>query len=707
MALSKDLLIKNTGLQKTILRLSGLDCSDCAKKLEKTLSEYPGVASALINFTAGKIVVEHQITENEIIKVIKSLGYSASLEQEKVEIKPWFHDIRLVTTIFSGILIFIAVIIHYVFKLENLSPYIFLAAILVGGGYIFKNAVNSLKYFSLDMNVLMSIAVFGAIGIGEWLEGAAVVFLFSVGNTLQNRTMEKTRDSIRDLMKLSPKKARVSRNGQETMIPIEEIVPGDLVYIHPGDKVPVDGVIVRGTSTLDQSAITGESIPCPKKENDNVFAGTINVDGYIEVKTTKFPGETTLAKIIHLIEEAQSKKAPAQQIVDRFANYYTPIVIGLAIAVAVLPTLIWGLPFEQWFYSSLVLLVIACPCALVISTPVSLVAAIGTAARKGILIKGGSYLERVGFVNSIAFDKTGTLTKGKPQVKNIYTFDEISEDELIKEAASIEVLSKHPLALAIVNEAHKRGLVFKKADDFINITGMGAIGSINQEDILIGNIDLFKTEMNRDNFQKYVGRINEYSSEGSLVILGTREKIKGVITFEDSVREGVKDTLKELKDLGMDNLIMLTGDNQLTAAKIATDLQIDFKAELLPDNKLKFIQSLKEKGKVIMVGDGINDGPALAAADIGIAMGTIGTDTALETADIALMGDNIKVIPYLIKLSRKTVSIIKQNIAFSLILKLFFVGLALIGKATLWMAIFADTGAAVLVILNGMRLMKE
>ncbi|MBS3971073.1 MAG: cadmium-translocating P-type ATPase [Clostridia bacterium] len=707
---AKELALEGLGLQKTVLRLSGLSCLDCARKLEKSILEYPGVLFAQLNFNAGKIVIKHKVNEHELIKLIKSMGYGAVSEKNadgKTAASKWHEDSHLMLTILSGIFFLFAVVAQFALKLHEPSIYFYSAAIILGGFYIFRNAFSSIKSFNLDMNVLMTIAVFGAAAIGEWVEGAAVVLLFSIGNTLENRTLEKTRRSISQLMELAPEQAVIIENGREKIVPAAEVEPGHVVIVRPGDKIPVDGIIIKGTTFVDQSPITGESLPVEKNLGSQVFAGTININGYLEIKTEKRCEESTLARIIHLVEEAQNEKAPVQQLVDRFANYYTPVVIMGAVLLTIIPTWVLGLPFEQWFYSSLVLLVIACPCALVISTPVSLVAAIGNAASNGVLIKGGSHLELIGTLKAVAFDKTGTLTKGLPRVKSMHMLSDNPENHLLTIAASLEKMTNHPLALALIKEAESRGLELRGVSNFKQLTGKGISGDIGVNAYYAGSMKLFKEIMDQDRYLEYSRIIEDKVKEKSIVIIGTSTHIEGVITFEDSIREEARDTVKQLKELGISKVIMLTGDNEQAAQKAAHEMGIEYKADLLPQEKLDYIRKMKALGKVAMVGDGVNDAPALAAADVGIAMGTIGTDTAIETADIALMADDISRVPYVVKLSKRTVRIIKENIIFSLAIKAIFIALALTGNATLWMAIFADTGAALLVIANGMRLMKN
>ncbi len=691
---------------KTVLKVAGLDCADCAAKLAKAIERRPGVTRAEVSITSGKMVVEHQLDEDELLKAIKTHGYDALIEGGPDSLGS-SSDKRFILTALSAAFMLAGVVVQYLTAFGHLSPYLYLPAIILGGYYISRAALASLKAFSFDMNVLMSLAVLGAMLIGEWLEGAAVVLLFSVGNTLQTRTMNKTRKSIKGLMDLTPDYAIILEEGKERRVSLFEVKSGSIVLVRPGDKLPVDGEVLRGHSAVDQSPITGESLPVDKTVGDAVFAGTLNVDGYLEVEVKRLPSESTLSGIIRLVEEAQDSKAPVQHLVDVFAGYYTPVIMILAALTIVLPPLVLNEPLSKWFYTGLVLLVIACPCALVISTPVSLVAAIGNAARKGVLIKGGSHLEKAGKLNSLAFDKTGTLTKGQPAVKAVIPFAGVDTKSLLAIAASLEALSNHPLADAVLKAAKEKDMDLFKVQGFKNLSGKGALGIIDGKEYYIGSARFFKEVLGSDALAGFEESIAEKIAGYSYVLVGTKEKLMGLITFEDLVRPEAKKAVGALKSLGIRHLTMLTGDNRSAAARVADELGIEYQAELLPRQKLQVIEGMKAQGTVAMVGDGINDAPALAVADLGIAMGMAGTDTALETASVALMADDLAKVPFVIRLSRRTVAIIKQNIAFSVIVKLAFVALALAGKATLWMAVFADTGAAVLVILNGMRLLRN
>jgi len=556
----------------------------------------------------------------------------------------------------------------------------------------------------LDMNILMAVAVLGAVTLGELQEGAVVVFLFALGNALQANAMDKTRHSIRALMNLSPDKAMVRRMGLEMLLPVAMIRLGDTVIVRPGERIPMDGTVTAGNSSVDQAAITGESIPVIKAPGDDVYAGTINGRGALEIQVAHLAQYNKIARIIHLVEEAQAQRAPSQQLVDRFARYYTPIVIGLAVLIALFPPLFLDEPWHRWIYQAMALLLVACPCALVISAPVSIVSAIGGAARRGVLIKGGVYLEQAGSLSVIAFDKTGTLTQGQPQVTEIIDWSG-NEDRLLTIAAAIESRSEHPLADAVLQSARRRGLPVPAVTDFEALVGQGARGSIDGEPYLVGNRRIFA---GHDLPLDLESRLNELQNQGkSIILVGDQRKLLGLLAVADVVRPNSRKALESLRRHGIKKLVMLTGDNPATAAAIAGQTGVDeFSADLMPEDKVQAVRELLARhGKVAMVGDGVNDAPAMAIATVGIAMGTAGTDAALETADIALMGDDLSRLAYTIHLGRQTVRILKQNITFAVVVKVIIMLMALPGWLTLWLAVLGDMGTSLLVTLNGMRLM--
>lgn len=689
--------------------ISGLDCADCAAKLEKRIASLAGVQEATINFGAGKLNARHTGRVEDIINTINEAGYQAQPAGKKAATeKPFWKERKTVFTAISGVFLVAGIILSLFSVPESIVTTMFALAILSGGFYMAKSGLTGLKTFTFDMNLLMTIAVAGAAVIGEWMEGAMVVFLFAVGNALQAFSMDKTRRSIRSLMELAPDDALVKKEGREIRLPVEEIAVGDIIIVKPGEKIAMDGRVLAGSAAVNQAPITGESMPVEKMPGDTVFAGTVNGQGSLEIEVTRLVGDTTLSRIISMVEEAQAQRAPSQQFVDRFARYYTPAVILGAILVAGVPPLAMGLSFSAWFEKALILLVISCPCALVISTPVSVVSAIGSAARRGVLIKGGAYLEAAGTLDAVAFDKTGTLTSGRLQVSDVLPVNGYGREEVLAVAAALESRSEHPVGEAILNYVQTEKVDFRsdRAVNFQFYTGKGMSAELNGTVFYIGNARLFR-ELGIPTTAVEAGLEKLQKQGKTTVLVGNGNEVMGLIAVADRIRNTALRAVKELRAGGIKKMLMLTGDNDDTARTITRQLALDgYLSELLPEDKVLAVKRLKhDYGRVAMVGDGVNDAPALAAADIGIAMGGAGTDTALETADIALMGDDLEKLPYAVALSKRALCIIKENIAFALIIKAAFIVLTFIGKATLWMAVFADTGAALLVIANGLRLM--
>ncbi|GED61042.1 cation-translocating P-type ATPase [Brevibacillus formosus] len=695
--------------QAVVYRVTGMDCSSCAKSLEKHMQTLPAVKEVNVNFSTGKMqLVADGLGEDAVVKEVAKAGYSAMLlTRRTAKAVPKTDQAGTVLTTISGVLLALGFLGSLSPSISPLVVTVLYALSIISGGYRpARSAFYAIKSGSLDMNVLMSVAAVGAALIGEWLEGATVVWLFSIGNLLQTKSIEKTRDSIRNLMDLAPPEAWVKVGESLTRKPVEDIAVGQVIVVKPGEKIPLDGVIVHGTSSVNQAPITGESIPVDKLVGDSVFAGSVNESGAVEIKVTKLVEDTAIARIIHLVEEAQEKKAPTQAFVDKFAAIYTPIVLVLALLVIVFPPLLGLGTWGEWFYRGLELLVVACPCALVISTPVAIVSAIGNAARNGVLIKGGTFLEKAGAITAIAFDKTGTLTEGKPQVAAVIEL-EGSEDEVVSIARTIEERSSHPIAQAILTYANQKQVASQSGQDFKAIIGKGASAVIGTETFYAGKPALFQ-ELGID-FSAWQTKIESLQSEGhTLVVIGTATKLIGMIAVADTIREITVSAIGKLKAAGIEDIVMLTGDNTGTAKKVASQTGVNrYFAELLPQDKVEAVKKLQQEGKVVaMVGDGINDAPALASADLGIAMGGAGTDTAMETADIVLMADNLEKLPHTMKVSRKALTIIKQNIWFSIIVKLIALVLIFPGYLTLWLAVLSDTGAALLVILNSMRLLR-
>ncbi|MDU4960371.1 MAG: heavy metal translocating P-type ATPase [Sporomusaceae bacterium] len=698
------------GLQHSVFRISGLDCGDCAAKLEKRIAIVPGVVSAQVNFATGKMTVEHTAAVAGILAAIKQAGYQAERQMSgphRPDVKAaWWANRRTQATIVSGVIVSLATLLEWLSYGDTVLIPLYAAAAVIGGYSAAKSGIYGLRSLSFDMNFLMTVAVIGAAAIGEWSEGATVAFLFSFGNTLQTYTMDKTRQSIRALMELAPPEALVRRDGVEERLPVEEIVIGDTMIIKPGERIAMDGIVKSGLSAVNQATITGESLPVEKAAGDTVYAGTVNEHGALEIEVTRIAADSTLAKIMHLVEEAQAQKAPSQQFVDVFAKYYTPAVLLTAAAIMILPWLLFMQPFAPWFYKGLVLLVISCPCALVISTPVSIVAAIGNSSRNGVLIKGGAYLEQMGGIQAIAFDKTGTLTHGRPVVTEILPLGEKNEQELLALAAAVEKWSEHPLAAAIVEKS--KPLPLQEAANFKALLGRGAQADIDGQTVYVGNRRLFE-ELGLRLTQAQAAMVPLEDQGKTVMLVGSAQTVWGLIAVADTLRSNSRDAIRQLRQAGMKHIAMLTGDNSRVAAATAETLTLDvYYSDLLPQDKVATVQKLtKEYGSVVMVGDGVNDAPALAAANVGVAMGVAGSDTALETADIALMADDLGKLAYVINLSRKTVAVIKQNIGFSVLIKAAFVILTFFGYVDLWLAVLADMGSSILVTLNGMRLMQK
>ncbi|EOC6278722.1 cadmium-translocating P-type ATPase CadA [Enterococcus faecium] len=698
--------------KKQVYRVEGLSCTNCAAKFEKNVSQIPKVTDAKVNFGAGKISIEGEATiaEIEAAGAFENLKVQSEHDTEpRIETKEPFvkRNWNLLASLFLIILALGSQVVNGEDAL--LTEGLFILAIIIGGFSLFKEGFSDLLKLNFSMESLMTIAIIGAAIIGEWTEGSIVVILFAISEALERFSMDKARQSIRSLMDIAPKEALIRRNNVEQMINVSKIEVGDIMIIKPGQKIAMDGQVIKGHSSVNQAAITGESVPIEKNINDDIFAGTINEEGALEVKVTKHVNDTTIAKIIHLVEEAQGERAPAQAFVDKFAKYYTPTIMVIAALIVIVPPLFFNGDWNTWLYQGLSLLVVGCPCSLVISTPVSIVSAIGNSAKNGVLVKGGIYLEEIGGLKAIAFDKTGTLTKGTPTVTDFTTVDSKDEEKYFSIITALESYSQHPLASAILKEADNRAISYKSVvvDEFTSITGKGIQGNIEGITYLVGSPKLFESILT-DN-SKIIENYQRLQQQGkTAMLLGTDKQILAVIAVADELRESSKAVIEKLHDLGIEHTIMLTGDNATTAQSIGKQTGVtEIKGDLMPQDKLDYIKSLKETyGKVAMVGDGINDAPALAASTVGIAMGGAGTDTALETADVALMGDDLQKLPFIVKLSRQTLRIIKQNITFSLGIKLLALLLVVPGWLTLWIAILADMGATILVTLNGLRLMK-
>ena len=590
-----------------------------------------------------------------------------------------------------------------------------LGATMAGGLLIFPAGWKAIRSFKLDMNALMTVAVIGAWGIGEGAEAAVVAFLFALSELLESMSADRVRRSIESLLSLTPETAiRKLDDGEFEEVESSIVNIGEILIVRSGQRVPLDGIVIEGKSSVNQAPITGESVPVEKEPGQEVFAGTINCEGSFQMRVTKLASDSTLSRIIKQVEEAEQTRAPTQRFVDRFAAIYTPVVFVIAVLTALGPPILLGGDWFTWAYRALALLVVACPCALVIATPISIVSGMTTLVRRGILVKGGVYLEEVGKIRALAVDKTGTITEGKPQVIEVRSFSATSEDQVLSLAASIDAHSEHPIARAVVEEAKRRGIDFPRSFNYESITGRGAKAELNGRAAFVGNNRLVEeANLCVDEADKL---LYEVESKGlSFALVGyfpsadTPGEVIGMVTIGDALRQNARGALEKLHKAGLQKIVMLSGDNQHTADAIALEAGLDDAfGDLLPSEKVAYVKALLEEyGSVAMIGDGVNDAPALATSSLGIAMGAMGSDTAIETADMALMNDDLSKLAGAIELGRRTLRIIRFNITFALLIKAIFLLLAVTGFATLWMAILADTGATLLVILNSMRLLVD
>jgi Cd2+/Zn2+-exporting ATPase len=584
---------------------------------------------------------------------------------------------------------------------------IFIAATIAGAVFPAQRAWQSIKRASLDINVLMVVAVIGAMAIRQFEEAAMVVSLFAAAQWLEAQSLDRARKAIGKLLNLAVADVLIRDDRGERHIDIELVDPGALMIVKPGEKIALDGIVRNGRSDVNQAPITGESLPVEKVEGDEVFAGTINGHGALTVAVTKRRADTTLARIVHLVESAQAKRAPLQTFIDRFAAWYTPSVVLLSLAVAIVPVLVFGQPVETWLYRALVLLVVSCPCALVISTPVSIVSALAGAAQQGVLVKGGIHLERLAGVRVVAFDKTGTVTTGRLTLDALHPVDGANADAILELAASVESQSEHPIASAILAAAKARGVALSVPANVRALPGLGVEGQVRGASIVCGTPRLFSE---RGAMTPAIAILAQrVVKDGMSPIVVARDGVPiGVLGVTDRPKAGAARMVSDLRAQGVSRIAMITGDHDAAAQATGAELGVDdVRSGQLPEDKVTAVENLRHAhGAIAMVGDGVNDAPALAAADVGIVMGAMGSDAALETADIALMTDELPKVPYTIRLSRATLANIRVNVAISIGLKVAFVILAVAGVATLWMAVLADTGASALVVANAVRLRR-
>jgi Zn2+/Cd2+-exporting ATPase len=696
---------------ESVYRIEGMDCHEEVQLLERRLGRLPGLEGFSADILNQRLHVQHdaaRLSASDVADAVNATGMRVRLEHEhQVQAVSRSSSARLRLLVLSGAAWGAGEALQWFgAPLLAVIP-IFLVSIAAGGIHTARRGWAAVRSLALDINALMLVAVVGAAAIGQWSEAAAVIFLFALAQWLETRSMDRARHAIRALMDLAPADALVRRDGQERRVPVDGIAVGETIIVTPGERIPIDGCVTNGESDVNQAPITGESAAADKRPGDEVFAGTINGHGALEIRVTKLRRDTTMARIINLVEVAQAQRAPSQSFVERFARFYTPSVIVVASLVAAVPPLFFGQPFGDWFYRALVLLVISCPCALVISTPVSVVSALAGAARRGVLIKGGIHLERAATVKVVAFDKTGTLTRGRPEVVDVIPLNGADPSEVLRLAAALEARSEHPLARAVIVRARQEGASPSVGEGFRALPGLGAEAVVDGLPVVLGNHRLFEE---RSLCSPTVeGHLAALGRAGRTAVLVARSgRTIGVIGLEDATRQQGRDAVATLKGESGARVVMLTGDNGRTADAIGSALGVDeWRAELLPADKMTAVADLQRRhGAVAMVGDGVNDAPALAAADIGIAMGAAGTDAALETADVVLMADDLMAVPYFLRLGRSTVRNVRANIAVALGLKALFLGLAIAGLATLWMAVAADMGASLLVIGNGLRLLK-
>jgi Cd2+/Zn2+-exporting ATPase len=718
---------------KLEFRVHGMDCADEIAILKRELGSVLDPERALrFDILRGKMLVDTtgagSVNAADIQAVVARTGMRAEPWQDVLpgagETSFWQRRGRTVLTALSALFAAAGFLAHAsssgvlaAFGSEGAglaeevplaSVFLYVAAILCGGWYVAGRAWRAVLRLRPDMNLLMTIAVLGAAVIGEWFEAAVVTFLFALSLALESWSVGRARRAVDALLAIAPDTARLlSKDGSISDVPAANVDVGASVLVKPGDRIPLDGTVRKGESSVNQAPITGESMPVEKAPGAEVFAGTINGDGALEVEVTRVAGDSTLAQIIRMVSEAQSRRAASEQWVDRFAQVYTPAILALAIAIAVVPPLLFGGAWDAWVYRALVLLVIGCPCALVISTPVSIVASLAAAARHGVLVKGGVFIEVPARLRALALDKTGTLTEGAPRVVDVVPTTGHSVAELLSAMAAIESHSDHPLARAIMAHVRERGISVPTADDVRAVNGRGMTARIDGKQYWLGS-HRYLEELGQET-SEVQQQIEARSTAGrSVVIVGKGDHVCGFVTLADAVRADSARVVQELRNAGVEFVVMLTGDNEATAHRIAAEVGItEVRAELLPADKVTAIEELVERyGTVAMIGDGVNDAPAMGRATIGIAMGAAGSDAAIEAADIALMTDDLSRLPWLVRHSRRTLRIIHQNVVLALGVKVVFVALTFMGVSTLWMAIAADMGVSLVVIANALRLLR-
>jgi Cd2+/Zn2+-exporting ATPase len=682
-------------------RLKGLSCANCARELEEEIQKLPHGEDAKILFNAGKLHISNQIDITKVEKILASDGASIVRTKEEEGQDKQGKESNWKLFLFISTVLYVLALLA-----ENKSPnylpvLIFLASAAVSGHETFFKGMKNLFQFKFTMNTLMTIALIGAFCIGQWKEAAFVAILFGLNEYLEGLGMEKARRSMESLLRAAPEEAVLLVDGTERVIPIQQLKIGDIVLVKSGEKIPSDGIVFEGKSSVNEAAITGESLPVEKSANDPVFGGSINNEGVLKVKITKLYHDSSIAKILRLVEEAQSKKTPIEKFMDRFAQYYTPLILMISLIVVLIPPLFLDGEWSSSLYQGLAVLIVGCPCALLLASPIALISGITRNARNGILMKGGVFLEQLGKIKTIALDKTGTLTAGKPVVEKTFVYD----DQFYFIAASVESSSGHPLAKAVLEAASKQTTQLAEPEQVVTLPGQGVKAVIDGKSFFVGNEKSASHLELSDTVQK---DLSELKKQGyTIVMVSDESKVHGIMGITDQIRPESQMLVSKLKQAGIKQVVMVTGDHKETAAKVAeqTGVQEVF-AGLLPDEKLKVIQELSKHAKTAMIGDGINDAPALAAADLGIAMGK-GSDSAIETADIVLMQDHLGKLPSAIAISKRVNRIIQLNIALALGLKLVALLLTIPGWLTLWIAIMSDMGATIIITLISLSILIE
>ena len=691
--------------QHELMPITGMDCSDCTLVIEHGIKRLDGILDASVSYVAGTLKVEYDTEKTNLAEIksrVKGLGY----EIRETGVRAVLQERReLIFSVLCGFSVALAWLSPKLSLPVQVSYALFVCAYMFGGYDVARHAVHSLKERQFDTDLLMVFAAAGAAILGDFLEGGLLLFLFSLGHALEELALDKARDAVGKLGQLTPKTATVVRDTKQIEVSVDELKIDEIVVVKPGVRIPVDGLVSHGSSAVDQSSITGESMPVEKSKGDQVFAGSINGNGQLLVKVTKLAKDNTLSRVMQLVEESQTQKTKTQQLTEKFTSWFVPCVLVIDVLLIVLPVA-FGIPWKTSFMRAMTFLVAVSPCALALGAPSAVLAGIGQAARNGVLIKGGLHLETLGLLKAIAFDKTGTLTHGKPKVVDIIATGNLSENEVLALAAACESRSGHPLAAAVVTEARNRSLDIPEPEKMDSISGQGLVATVSGRDVLVGNLKLMK-DKSVTVTDEQLKRLEFFESEGKTsIIVAVDGNIAAIIALADTPRENAKAALTALHKLGIQQLFLLSGDNSRVANKLAKDLGIDIvKAELMPEEKVQAMQDIAANRVVAMVGDGVNDAPALAAASVGIAMGGASTDVALETADIALMGDDLGKLPFVISLGRATRSVVVQNLVISIATILGLAATAILGTTTIGWAILFHEGSTLLVVANSLRLL--